>query len=293
MQKILLYYKFTPVADPEAVRLWQQALCEKLNLKGRILLATHGINGTVGGDIADLKRYIKATKQYPNFKGISFKWSDGGGDDDFPKLIVKVRPEIVTFGVADKIHIDNSGLKGGGKHLSPQQVHELVRTGGKDVVFFDGRNSYEAAIGTFKNAIVSGAQHSRDFVKELQKPKYNDLKNKTVITYCTGGIRCEVLTMLMKEQGFQNVYQMEGGIIKYGEAYGDEGLWEGSLYVFDNRMKTKFSNRAKDIGRCAYCNTKTSNYIDCANTVCNKLFLACEQCQQKRYCQECLTSQLA
>ena len=101
MQKILLYYLFTPIKDPEAVRLWQRGLCERLNLKGRILIANHGINGTLGGELADLKAYIKATKQYPNFRGISFKWSDGAREH-FPKLIVKVRPEIVTFGVADK-----------------------------------------------------------------------------------------------------------------------------------------------------------------------------------------------
>lgn len=289
MQKILLYYTFAPVDDPEAVRLWQRSLCEKLNLKGRILIANHGINGTVGGDMADLKEYVKVTKQYPAFKSMSFKWSDGSRDD-FPKLIVKVRSEIVTFGVADKIKVDGKGIRGGGKRLSPKQVHELVKKRGDEVVFFDGRNSYEATIGKFKNAVVSEARHSRDFVDELKKPKYNDLKKKTVVTYCTGGIRCEVLTMLMKEEGFEDVYQIDGGIVKYGEAYGDEGLWEGALYVFDDRMGTKFSDKAKDIGTCAYCGAKTSDYVDCADNVCNKLFLACTNCQSKSYCPACLAN---
>jgi len=292
MQKILLYYQFVPVADPEAVRLWQRALCEKLNLKGRILIAEHGINGTVGGNIADLKQYVKLTRGYQAFKRMGFKWSDGARDD-FPKLIVKVRPEIVTFGVAEKIRVDANGIKGGGKHLSPQQVHKLVEKRGEDVVFFDGRNNYEATIGKFKNAVVSEAQHSRDFVNELQKAKYEELKSKPVVTYCTGGIRCEVLTMLMKEQGFEEVYQLDGGIAKYGETFGDDGLWEGSLYVFDNRMETKFSNYAHGIGTCVYCAAKTSQYVDCADPVCNKLFLACENCQPKRYCQECLAGKAA
>src|SRR5580700_1701041 len=112
MQKILLYYTFTPIADPEALRLWQRTLCESLNLKGRILIAEHGINGTVGGELDDLKAYVKATKRYPSFKGMAFKWSDGARED-FPKLIVKVRPEIVTFGAADKIKVDEHGIKGG------------------------------------------------------------------------------------------------------------------------------------------------------------------------------------
>src|ERR1700740_2992025 len=109
MQKILLYYKFTPLKDPEAIRLWQRALCEKLNLKGRILIAEHGINGTVGGDIDDLKAYVKETKRFPVFKHMVFKWSDGG-HKDFPRLQVKVRPEIVTFGVANQIEVDDKGI---------------------------------------------------------------------------------------------------------------------------------------------------------------------------------------
>jgi UPF0176 protein len=274
MQKILLYYKFVPIADPEAVRLWQRTLCEKLNLKGRILIAEHGINGTVGGDIKDLKAYAKETKSY--FKGIAFKWSDGK-HDDFPRLQVKIRSEIVTFGAADKIKVDQNGIVGGGKHLKPKQVHKLVEER-DDVIFFDGRNAYEAAVGKFKDAVVPDVDHTRDFVKELQDPKYNDIKDKPIVTYCTGGIRCEVLSMLMKKEGFQEVYQIDGGIVKYGEEFGDDGLWEGSLYVFDDRMGTKFSDKAKDIGACSHCNAKTSNYENCANKACNKLILLCENC---------------
>src|SRR6185437_12418310 len=102
MQKIILYYKFTPIKDPEAVRLWQKALAEKLDLRGRILISEHGINGTLGGDITDLKTYVKEFKTFAGFKGTVFKWSDGARDD-FPKLSVKVRDEIVTFGAADEL----------------------------------------------------------------------------------------------------------------------------------------------------------------------------------------------
>lgn len=277
MQKVILYYKFTPIADPEAVRLWQRTLCEQLNLKGRILLAEHGINGTLGGDIKDLKAYIKATKSYPGFKGTVFKWSDGSGDD-FPKLVVKVRPEIVTFGAADEIEVDEKGIIGGGTHLKPEEVHKLVAEKGDEVVFFDGRNAYEAAVGKFKDAVIPDVDLTRDFTKELEDPKYNDIKDKPVVTYCTGGIRCEVLSMLMKKRGFTDVYQIDGGIVKYGETYKDEGLWEGSLYVFDGRMGTKFSDKAVDIGTCIHCGGKTSNYENCANLACNKLVLICENC---------------
>ena len=188
-----------------------------------------------------------------------------------------------------KIRVDHNGIVGGGKRLKPEQVHELVKERGSDVVFFDGRNNYEAAVGKFKNAVVAPVSHSRDFAKELQDPKYNELKDKTVITYCTGGIRCEVLTVLMKEQGFKDVYQIDGGIAKYGEQYGDEGFWEGALYVFDDRMGLKFSDKANDIASCTFCAKKTSNYMDCSNSACNKLLVACLHCQKQRYCPECLS----
>lgn len=283
MQKIILFYKFAPVTDPEAVKLWQRTLCEKLNLKGRILLSEHGINGTLGGDIDDLKAYVKETKAFAAFKKTEFKWSDGSRED-FPKLSVKVRPEIVTFGARDEIEVDENGIVGGGKHLKPHQVHELVEKYGDDVVFFDGRNAYEGHVGKFKNAIIPDTEYTRDFIKEIEDPKYDNLKDKQVVTYCTGGIRCEVLSMLMKKRGFNDVYQIDGGIVKYGEAYGDDGLWEGSLYVFDGRMGHKFSDKAKDIGACVHCGNETSRFVNCADKSCNKLVLVCDNCQSIEYC---------
>lgn len=272
-----MYYKFQPIADPEAVRLWQRALCEKLDLKGRILISKHGINGTVGGDMDDLKQYVKETKQY--FTDTQFKWSDGSRDH-FPKLQVKVRDEIVSFGAADELKVNEKGVVGGGKHLKPEQVNELVEKYGDDVVFFDGRNAYEAAVGKFKNAVVPDTRTSKDFIRELESGKYDDLKKKKVVTYCTGGIRCEILTPLMKNRGFEEVYQMDGGIVKYGEKYGDDGLWEGSLYVFDDRMGVEFTDHAKIIGTCIHCGKPTSNYENCALKSCNDLVLICETCKQ-------------
>jgi len=276
VEKILLYYKFQPIADPEAVRLWQRALCERLDLKGRILISPHGINGTVGGDVDNLKQYVKETKQY--FKNTTFKWSDGA-KDHFPRLSIKVRSEIVSFGAEQELKVDEHGVVGGGKHLKPEEVHKLVAEKGEDVVFFDGRNAYEAQVGKFKNAVVPDTRTSKDFIKELESGKYDELKQKPVITYCTGGIRCEILSSLMKNRGFEEVYQMDGGIVKYGEKYGDDGLWEGSLYVFDDRMGMKFSDHAKDIGICIYCGSTTSNYENCALKSCNDLVLICETCK--------------
>lgn len=280
MQKILLYYKFTPLADPEVVKLWQKTLCDSLNLRGRILVSRHGLNGTVGGEIEDLKKYIKETKQLEGFKDIVFKWSDGARED-FPRMSVKHRRELVGFKNSDdEFSVDENGVVGGGIHLKPAQVHELVEKYGDDVVFFDGRNEHEAKIGKFKNAVVPNTTTSRDFIAELESDKYDDIKDKKVITYCTGGIRCEVISAMMKKRGFKDVYQIDGGIVKYGEAYGDDGLWEGSLRVFDNRMTVDFSDHAATIGECTHCKGKTSNFENCALAECNDLVLICETCKQ-------------
>ncbi|PID98796.1 hypothetical protein CSA80_05045 [Candidatus Saccharibacteria bacterium] len=279
MQKILLYYKFTPVKDPELLKLWQKTLCDSLNLRGRILVSTQGINGTVGGDLRDLKAYVKATKQFPGFKNTVWKWSEGGREN-FPRMSVKVKPELVAFDSHGEIEIDETGVVGGGEHIKPEQVHDMVERYGDDVVFFDGRNQYEARVGRFKNTVVPDTRTSRDFIPELESGKYDDLKSKKIITYCTGGVRCELLSAMMKKRGFTDVYQIDGGIVKYGEKYGDDGLWEGQLYVFDGRMGMDFSDHAKVIGQCIHCAGKTSNYENCANPACNELVLICKECKR-------------
>jgi UPF0176 protein len=288
VEKIILYYKFIPVADPEMTKLWQFELCKNLELKGRIIISKHGINGTLGGSLDSLRAYKSAMNKTDVFKGIAYKWSDGGSDD-FPRLSVKVKPEIVAFGVPDEVQVDENGVINGGKHLKPEELHELLKERGEDVMFFDGRNTYEAAIGKFKNAVVPDVKTSRDFIREIEKPKYNSLKDKPVVTYCTGGIRCEILSSLMKNRGFKEVYQIDGGIVKYGEKYADQGEWEGKLYVFDDRMTIAFSDEAKDIGLCAHCQGETSNYVNCANQQCNKLVLVCTTCADTEFCsKDCL-----
>jgi UPF0176 protein len=279
LNKIILYYAFAPVADPQAVMLWQRALCQSLNLKGRILISKHGINGTLGGDMEDLKKYCRATKDYPGFGKTDFKWSDGTGND-FPRLSVKVRKELVAFTTPDEVEVAKSGVVNGGVHLKPHQVNALVEEKGDEVVFFDGRNAFEAKIGKFKNAIVPDVQTTHDFIKELESGKYDHLKDKPIVTYCTGGIRCEILSAVMLNRGFKEVYQIEGGIVRYGERYRDKGLWEGSLYVFDGRMNVNFSDDAKTIGECEACGGPTSSFRNCSNLGCRDLILLCDECNQ-------------
>lgn len=287
MEKVILYYKFVPVADPDMTRLWQLELCARLGLKGRIIVSQHGINGTLGGPLKALRAYKSAMNKTTIFKGITYKWSEGSADD-FPRLSVKVRPELVAFKAADEIEVNEKGVVGGGKHLKPKEVHKLLQERGDEVVFFDGRNRYEAEIGKFKGAVVPDVETSRDFIKEIEDPKYNAIKDKPVVTYCTGGIRCEVLSALMKKRGFKEVYQLDGGIVKYGETFKDRGEWEGKLYIFDNRMVTQFSDEAEDIGQCVHCQNKTSQYVNCSNKACNKLVLVCASCAADEYCAACV-----
>ncbi|MFT4148326.1 MAG: rhodanese-related sulfurtransferase [Micrococcaceae bacterium] len=277
MEKVILYYRFTPLSDPEAIKLWQKELCKRLGLKGRILISKHGINGTLGGPIDKVKEYVRETKNYKPFKGTDIKWSEGSADD-FPRLSVKHRKEIVAFGVPEEIEVDERGVVNTGKHLSPGKLHKLVEEN-DDVVFFDGRNSYEAEIGRFKDAIVPNVETTHDFINEIESGKYDHLKDKKVVTYCTGGVRCEILSSLMKNRGFKDVYQVDGGVVRYGETYGNKGLWEGSLYIFDKRMNQQFGENTAVLGTCTRCAGKTWNFENCARPECHKLVLLCEECR--------------
>lgn len=277
IHKVILYYGFTPIEDPTAIRLWQRDLCELLNLKGRILISQHGINGTLGGEISNLKAYVKKTKDFPGFRNLDFKWSDGSGDE-FPRLSVRVREEVVSFGAPGELKVDETGVVGGGIHLTPAEVNELVESRGDEVIFFDGRNSREAKIGRFKNAIVPEVETTKDFVQEFESGKYDHLKDKPIVTYCTGGIRCEVLSSVMKNRGFSEVYQIEGGIVRYGEEFGDQGLWEGSLFVFDNRRIIDFSSDTKVIGQCDDCGASTKHFYDRVLNNQRSPALLCDDC---------------
>lgn len=283
INKVLLYYRFTPLADPEAVRLWQHELCTRLGLTGRIIISAHGINGTVGGEVSAVKQYAKQTRSYPPFADLDLKWSDGTGQD-FPRLSVRVRDEVVTFGAAEELVVDADGVVGGGQHLTPEQVHALVAERGDEVAFFDGRNVWEASIGRFAGAVVPDVDTTADFVRELESGRHDDLKNRPVITYCTGGVRCEVLSALMINRGFTEVYQLDGGIVRYGETFGDDGLWQGSLRVFDQRGRIDFSDHTTVIGRCERCDAPTSDHVDCTAPQCKGRALLCNACAADPVC---------
>ncbi|HUP26677.1 MAG TPA: rhodanese-related sulfurtransferase [Candidatus Limnocylindrales bacterium] len=277
MEKIILYYKFVPVPDPETVVFWQRNLCERLHLKGRIIVSEQGINGTVGGRIEDVKMYVRDMNKHPLFKKIQYKWSDGSAQD-FPRLSVKVRPELVTLAPGEKFDVFNST-----KGLKPKAWHEYL-SDHPDAIVLDARNDYESDIGAFKakNVVKPKIKNFRDIKPELDKLP----KDQPILTYCTGDVRCEYLSAYMKHKGFDEVYHLDGGIVKYGEEYKDQGHWEGKCFVFDDRMKLTFSHESQDIGACVHCQTKTSEHINCADKACNRLVLVCAGCaSQTSHCQ--------
>lgn len=288
--KILLFYHFTPLADPEAVRLWQRELAASLKLRGRVIVGPHGINGTLGGTVDACKQYLKRTREYPGFRGLTAKWSEGTGIDesghsiDFPRLSVKNRPEIVSFGVPDEVRVTADGIEGGGTRLRPAELNDLAATR-DDVTFFDGRNAIEAEVGRFKGAIVPPTKTTHDFIAALESGAYDHLKHSPVVTYCTGGIRCEVLTVLMRNRGFEEVYQLDGGIVTYGQQFGNEGLWQGSLAVFDNREVIDVGPSPEVVGRCHRCGSPTPRLRNCSDLSCRERLVTCPECAGDVWCE--------
>ncbi|WP_124054347.1 oxygen-dependent tRNA uridine(34) hydroxylase TrhO [Arcanobacterium ihumii] len=292
MPRILLFYKFTPIKDPQAMMLWQKALCQELKLRGRILISEDGINATVGGSLEACKQYAKRFKEYPQFRGTDIKWSEGTGLDsdgyslDFPKLSVKVRKEIVGFGAPGELKVNRDGVVGGGTHVKPEDLEQLI-SDNPDLVFFDGRNKIEWEIGRFENAIVPNTHTSHDFISELESGKFDDIKDKPILTYCTGGIRCEILSAMMKNRGFENVYQLDGGIVRYAERFGNEGRWQGSLTVFDKREVIDYDPEARKIGTCHHCGGPANRLHNCNDLQCRTRLVTCENCMDlPAYCED-------
>ena len=272
MQKIILYYKFCSIDQPELIKLWQWELCLRLNLSGRIIISKIGINGTLAGDLGALKAYKKAMKGLELFSDIEYKWTDGL-KSDFPKLSVKVRSEPVTLEAEKPFDTLNSS-----KGLSAKQWHDYLIKHPQTLVL-DARNYYESEIGNFKvkNLIKPKIRAFKDI-----KPIVADLpKDQPILTYCTGDIRCEYLSAYMQSEGFKTVHHLRGGIIKYGQTYQDKGFWQGTCYVFDRRMQIGFSEASQDIARCLVCQSHTSAQVNCDD--CNQQLVVCLSCQSQPY----------
>ncbi|MFW5759749.1 MAG: rhodanese-related sulfurtransferase [Cyclobacteriaceae bacterium] len=269
--RILLYYVYAKIDDPEDYREEHHLFCIDHNLKGRIIISGEGLNGTVSGLVKDCEAYMDYVKNDPRFGHVEFK-VDEHDQHAFQKLHVRVKPEIVYSGLR---HIDPN-LKTG-KYVEPEEFKNILKQ--DDVVILDVRSNYEHKLGKFKNAITLDMENFRDFPDKLKE--LENLKNKKIVTYCTGGVKCEKASAFLLEQGFKDVYQLHGGIIKYGLEAGGENF-EGKCYVFDNRLAVDI-NKVNPIiiSTCYVCGTASDRMVNCANPDCNIHVPICETCGDK------------
>jgi UPF0176 protein len=275
MYTILLYYKYTHIDNPELLRSEQMALCRRLGMKGRIIVASEGINGTIEGTDEACTLYMEAMKQDARFADIHWKISKGTEDGTaFPRLSVKTRKEIVSLHLGNEKDIDPNQITG--VHLKPEELKKWYE-GNKEFYIVDMRNDYELEVGKFEGTVFPELNNFRDLKQNLNK--LEDLKDKTVLTVCTGGVRCEKASGLLKREGFNDVYQLDGGIVSYMEKYPGKDF-KGSLYVFDKRITVNFEDPATHeiIGHCKKCGEPSEHYVNCANLMCHYHFICCEEC---------------
>lgn len=276
--RILLYYKFVAVPDAEPFAAEHLAYCKELNVKGRILIADEGINGTVSGTVKQTEQYMRDLRANPLFADIVFKIDEADGHA-FSKIFVRYKKELVTLRY-DK-PLDPNTFSG--TRLSPKEFHEYLQR--EDVIVLDGRSDYEYDLGHFRNAIRPDAKTFKEFPEWL-RDNMEQYKDKPIITYCTGGIRCEKLTGVMMSEGFKDVYQLEGGIVTYGKDEEVKGrLFDGKCYVFDERISVTINRTDEDIvvGKCYHCEAPADTYINCADDSCHRQHIVCPDCEESQH----------
>jgi UPF0176 protein len=292
--EIIIFYKYTEVTRLEEFAQWTKkfassnlALPNSAGLKGRVIIATEGINGTLEGTTEEIAAYEEAlrTCEYGDFGDVWFKHSPGTTDQSaFPKLWVRVRSEIVALKLPEGEDVDPRTTTG--THIEPETLKQWIDSG-DDISIIDMRNGYEYDLGHFKNSI----DPRMDSFYELPNiaEKLDHLKNKKVITVCTYGVRCEKASGFLKLRGFNDVYQLHGGIGSYMKKYPGQDF-EGSLYVFDNRLAEQFTHDYVVVGRCFHCDSPSELYRNCSNNSCHRHMLVCEPCHERTagICGECI-----
>ncbi|MDX2418732.1 MAG: rhodanese-related sulfurtransferase [Xanthomonadales bacterium] len=226
--QVAAFYKFVPLDDIEGLQQGLRKICKESDVLGTILLAHEGINGTIAGPADDLDNLFEFLDQYPGLENLSRKISYCNRNP-FYRLKVRLKKEIVTLGVEG---IDPG--KAVGEYIAPEYWNALISQ--PDVRLIDTRNDYEVGLGTFNGAENPETQSFRDFPAWVEA-NLDIEKDQKVAMFCTGGIRCEKSTALLKELGYENVYHLEGGILNYLEKVpADESMWQGDCFVFDNRV---------------------------------------------------------
>ncbi|MBU5242099.1 rhodanese-related sulfurtransferase [Lactococcus lactis] len=273
--RVLLYYQYVPIEDGETFAQKHLADCKELGLKGRILVADEGINGTVSGTIEQTNVYMELMKNDPRFSSTIFK-IDEAEQSAFKKMHVRYRPELVNLSLED----DVNPLELTGAYLDPKEFREAMLD--ENTVVIDARNDYEFDLGHFRGAIRPEIRSFRELPQWIRDNK-EQFMEKRVLTYCTGGIRCEKFSGWLVREGFKDVGQLHGGIATYGkdpEVQGD--LWDGQMYVFDSRIAVPINQKEHVIvGRDWFDGSPCERYINCGNPECNRQMLASEENEAK------------
>ncbi|RSL34806.1 rhodanese-related sulfurtransferase [Salibacterium salarium] len=273
--QVLLYYKYVEIDDPETFTTEHLDYCKNLGLRGRILVASEGINGTVSGTIEQTNQYMADIKSDPRFADMEFKIDPAEGHA-FKKMHVRHRDEIVSFRLEEDINPNELT----GNHLSPKEFFEKMQE--EDTVIIDARNDYEYDLGHFRGAIRPDINAFRELPDWIEENK-EELDGKQILTYCTGGIRCEKFSGWLKNKGFENVNQLHGGIVSYGKDDEVKGkLWDGQCYVFDERISVPINQEEHVVvGRDHFDGEPCERYVNCASPECNDQILCSEENEHK------------
>lgn len=280
---ILAFYHFAPIENPVQEVKKHKEFFAGLNVTCRIYISEEGINGQMSATTNDAKVYIDWMHARPEFSEVKFKIHPYH-EQVFPRITVKYRKQLVAIDA--KVDLSQRG-----EHVSPAKWKEMLESQNEKILI-DVRNDYEWKIGRFAGADLPPCETFREFTEYADKLKEKTDPQKTpVMMYCTGGIRCELYSAILKDKGFEEIYQLDGGVIGYGLEQGSKH-WDGKLFVFDDRMAIPISSEdeTRVIGTCNFCNAPNESYYNCANMDCNTLFLCCPDCLKAHIgccCKEC------
>ena len=278
--RVLLYYKYVPIEDPVTFAQEHLAACKELGLKGRILVSDEGINGTCSGTVEQTDAYMNMMKADERFADMVYKIDETEGHA-FKKMHVRPKQEIVHLGLAEDINPNELT----GQYLSPKEFFEQMQA--EDTVVIDARNDYEFDLGHFRGAIRPEIRNFRDLPDWMLENK-EMFEGKKVLTYCTGGIRCEKFSGWLVREGFEGVGQLHGGIATYAKDPEVRGqLWDGQMYVFDERIAVPI-NQVEHVvvGKDHFTGEPCERYVNCANPDCNDKILCSEENEHK-YLRSC------
>ncbi len=271
---VLAFYALVKLDDPQREVEKHKDFFKTRELTSRIYISEQGINAQMSGPRGQVQEYMDWLQEDSRFADLSFK-IHSSPKNVFPKATIKVRKQLVAI----DCEVD---LKEGGEHVEPAVWKEMLAARDEDTLVLDVRNDYEWKVGHFEGAELPALETFRqfpDYAKQLKETR--DPKKTKVMMYCTGGIRCEFYSAVMKKEGFEQVYQLDGGVIQYGLDEG-QSQWKGKLFVFDDRLVVPISGQeAPSIAVCKHCGVEGDVYYNCANMDCNALFVSCPECVKK------------